>query len=93
MNDPGKEGWTMNIKIQVDNMREAERLSYICNQFPYEMYLRANQYCADPKSTLGVLAMMYAEKTNLIIDTGDMPDDAMVNFSGKISEFVKPVDA
>ncbi len=83
----------MNIKVQVDNMREAEKLSYLCNQFPYEMYLRANKFCADPKSTLGVLAMMYQDKTNLIIDTGDMPDDVIMDFSEKLGGFIKPGEA
>jgi hypothetical protein len=77
----------MFINIKVENMREAEQLSYICNQFPYEMYLRANKYCADPKSTLGVLAMMYNDKANLIMDTGDMPDNIMKEFSAKLAPF------
>ncbi len=82
----------MNIRIQVDNMREAERLSNICNQFPYEMFLRVNKFAADPKSTLGVLAMMYADKTNLVIDTGDMPDDVIMDFSEKLSDFIAPTE-
>ncbi|MEF9896461.1 MAG: hypothetical protein RSJ41_10905 [Clostridia bacterium] len=81
----------MNIKIQVDNMRDAEKLSYICNGFPFEMFLRANKFCADPKSTLGILAMMYTDKNNLIIDTGDMPDEQQKNFVKKIADFVRPV--
>ena len=79
----------MNIKIHVENMRDAERLSYLCNHFPFELYLRAGKFCADPKSTLGVLAMMYADKTNLTLDTGDMPDEELRKFSRSIVEFIK----
>ena len=83
----------MNIKIRVNNMRDAERLSHLCNRFPYEMLLHANQFCADPKSTLGVLAMMYADRTKLVIDTGDMPDDVIMDFSEQLADFVKPAEA
>ena len=79
----------MNIKIHVENMRDAERLSYLCNHFPFELYLRAGKFWADPKSTLGVLAMMYADKTNLTLDTGDMPDEELRKFSRSIVEFIK----
>lgn len=81
----------MIIGINVGSMREAERLSRVCNQFPYEMYLRAKKFCADPKSTLGVLAMMYADRDNMTIDTGDMPDEVIMDFSEALSDYIKPV--
>ena len=81
----------MNFGIQVQTMRDAERLSRICNQYPYEFYLRAHKQCADPKSTLGVLAMMYADRNHLIVDTGDMPDEVIMDFTEDLVDFIKPV--
>ena len=83
----------MLVNIKVENMRDAEQLSYICNQFPYEIFLRANKFCADPKSTLGVLAMMYNDKDNLIMDTGDMPDNIIKEFSAKLTPFTVAEEA
>lgn len=79
----------MQIKVKVETMKDAEKLSYVCNTFPYEMYLRAEKYCADPKSTLGVLAMMYTTKDKLLLDTGDMPDETIRVFSDHISDFIR----
>lgn len=64
----------MNIQIHVDTMKDAERLSTACQKFPYEFFLRAEKFCVDPKSTLGVLAMMYSARDKMYIDTGDMED-------------------
>ncbi|MDO4548795.1 MAG: hypothetical protein Q4D04_11895 [Clostridia bacterium] len=79
----------MTVRVIVDTIHDAERLSKACNQFPYEMYLRAGSYCADPKSTLGVLAMMYQDKNGLAIDTGDMPDKEQKSFIKAIAGFVR----
>ena len=50
----------MLIKIHVDSMKDAERLSAICREHSEEILLRADHFCVDPKSTLGVLAIMYS---------------------------------
>lgn len=78
----------MNIKVKLDSMKAAERLSNVCKAFPYELNLRAGAASADPKSTLGVLAMMYANRRDLRLDTGDMPDDVMSEFTSNISPFL-----
>ena len=74
----------MNIKIHVDNMRDAERLSYLCNHYPYELYLRAGKFCADPKSTLGVLAMMYADRPTCCWTPATCPTRSSVSFPGPL---------
>lgn len=83
----------MKIRIQVENMRQAEKLSAICNNFPYEISLHAKQFSADPKSVLGVLAMMYSDRSDLLLDTGDMPDGEIDKLSRELTEFVKPENA
>ena len=62
----------MLIPIRVDSMKAAEDLSNICKQFPEEIFLRSHVYCIDPKSTLGILAMMYSAKDEMTLDTANM---------------------
>ena len=62
----------MNVHIHVDSMKEAEHLSAICKEYPYELYLRSEKFCIDPKSTLGILAMMYSARDCMYLDTGDL---------------------
>lgn len=78
----------MNIRIKVATMKDAEHLSAICKNFPHEFYLRGDKFCVDPKSTLGVLAMMYSARDNMYIDTGDMDDCVMENFVKALNGFV-----
>lgn len=79
----------MNINIQVNDMKEAERLSIACRKFPYELTLRAgNRLAADPKSLLGVLAMMYEDRRALTLNTGDLPDEYLSDFTQAISPFL-----
>ena len=78
----------MNIRIKVANMKDAEYLSNICKKFPHEFYLRGDKFCVDPKSTLGVLAMMYSARDTMYIDTGDMDDRVMEDFVKALKEFV-----
>ena len=62
----------MLIPIRVDSMKAAEDLSSICKQFPEEIFLRSRVYCIDPKSTLGILAMMYSARDEMTLDTANM---------------------
>ena len=48
----------MIIHIHVNSMKDAEHLSSICKDYPNELFLRSEKFCIDPKSTLGILAMM-----------------------------------
>ena len=70
----------MLIKIHVDSMKDAERLSAICREHSEEILLRADHFCVDPKSTLGVLAIMYSARDSMQLDTGDMGDIAIKKF-------------
>ena len=64
----------MNIHIRVDSMKAAEQLSSICKEFSNELFLRSEKFCIDPKSTLGILAMMYSARDEMYLDTGDLGD-------------------
>lgn len=64
----------MKIHIHVDSMKAAEHLSSICKDFSDELYLRSEKFCIDPKSTLGILAMMYSARDDMYLDTGDLED-------------------
>ena len=76
----------MLLHINVASMKEAEHLSSICKDYPNELALRADRFCVDPKSTLGILAMMYSARDNMYLDTGDIEDTAL-------PEFLKAVDS
>ncbi len=74
----------MQIHIRVDSMKAAEALSAICKEYPCEMLLRSDRFCIDPKSLLGVLAMMYSARDSMFLDTNDMEEDAVPRFLAAI---------
>ena len=78
----------MNVHIHVDSMKEAEHLSAICKEYPYELYLRSEKFCIDPKSTLGILAMMYSARDGMTLDTADMPDADAEKLRAALQDFV-----
>lgn len=79
----------MIINIKVDTMKDAEKLSEVCRDYSDEITLKAGRFCVDPKSTLGILAMMYSDRDHMYIDTGDMEDAEMPKFITRIQPFVK----
>ena len=79
----------MNIHIHVDTMKDAERLSHICKEYENEVYLKSDKFCVDPKSTLGILAMMYSARDNMYLDTGDMGDTVLPKFVEALHDFNK----
>lgn len=80
----------MLIKIQVESMKEAEHLSQICKDYDSEILLRgAGKFCIDPKSTLGICAMMYSARDNMVLDTGDMPEEEVPAFISRIERFIE----
>lgn len=79
----------MNIHIHVNSMKEAEHLSAIIREFPYEISLRADRFCVDPKSTLGILAMMYSARDNMYLDTGDMDDNEIPKLTARLVDYIK----
>lgn len=78
----------MTIHVRIDNMKDAERLSVICRSFPQEMYLRSDKLCTDPKSTLGILAMMYSARDDIYMDTGDMGEEDLSRFMKEIADYI-----
>ena len=63
----------MIVHIQVESMKAAEQLSGICKNYSEELFLRSDKFCIDPKSTLGILAMMYSARDSMYLDTGEVP--------------------
>lgn len=81
----------MTIHVHVDSMKAAEHLSSICKEFENELLLRSEKFCIDPKSTLGILAMMYSARNSMYLDTNDMEDDQIPHLIQAIDSFiVKP---
>lgn len=78
----------MKIRIHVDSMKAAEQLSAICKDFTNEVLLRSEKFCVDPKSTLGILAMMYSARDTMFIDTNDMDDDVIPAFIHAIEGYL-----
>ena len=82
----------MNIHVHVDSMKAAEQLSAICKDYSAELYLRSDKFCIDPKSTLGILAMMYSARDTMYLDTGDLSDWDMPMFLEAIESFIVKED-
>lgn len=81
----------MTIHVHVDSMKAAEQLSSICKGFENELLLRSEKFCVDPKSTLGILAMMYSARNSMYMDTNDMEDQQIPAFLQAIEGYiVKP---
>ena len=78
----------MNIHIHVDTMKDAERLSHICKEYENEVYLKSDKFCVDPKSTLGILAMMYSARDNMYLDTGDLGDRELPKFLKAVDSYI-----
>ncbi len=78
----------MKIHIHVDTMKAAEQLSAICKDFTDEVLLRSEKFCIDPKSTLGILAMMYSARDTMYIDTNTMEDETIPKFVQAIEAYI-----
>lgn len=77
----------MHIHLHVDSMKAAEELSVICKRFPEEIYLRSSEFCIDPKSTLGILAMMYSAKDQMYLDTAQMTEPHLSQLNEALTPF------
>ena len=82
----------MIIHIHVDSMKAAENLSAICKEYSNELYLRSEKFCIDPKSILGILAMMYSARDRMFLDTGDMEDREVPHFLELIDGYLVKED-
>ncbi|MBR1584166.1 MAG: hypothetical protein IJ662_01335 [Clostridia bacterium] len=80
----------MNVHIHVDSMKAAEHLSAICKEFPYELYLRSEKFCIDPKSTLGILAMMYSARNSMYLDISELDENLYPKFLTAIDSYIVP---
>ena len=69
-------------------MKAAENLSAICKGYACSLYLKSEQFCVDPKSTLGVLALMYACKDKMDLDFSDMDASLRAKFLSDIQPYI-----
>lgn len=83
----------MTIHVHVDSMKAAEQLSCICKEFENELLLRSEKFCIDPKSTLGILAMMYSARNSMYLDTNDMEDHQIPKLVEALEAFIVKPDA
>lgn len=79
----------MLIPIDVSVLPNAEKFSSICCKYSDEFYLRSGQYCINPRSMLGVLAIFYSTKSDVAIDTGDMDDETIEKFKADIADYIR----
>ena len=82
----------MTLHVRIDTMKDAERLSHILRTYPDEMYLRSDKLCVDPKSVLGILALMYSARNRMVLDTGDMTDESIAHLILDLNEYLVPED-
>lgn len=85
---PAKGAICMTIHVHVDSMKAAEHLSSICKDYSNELFLRSEKFCIDPKSTLGILAMMYSARDTMFLDTGDLDDREIPKFLHDIDSYI-----
>ncbi len=78
----------MIIHIHVDSMKAAERLSNICKEYDNEFFLRSEKFCIDPKSTLGIMAMMYSVRNRMFLDTGTLDEESLNRFLSEIDSYL-----
>ncbi len=78
----------MIIHIHVDSMKAAERLSNICKEYDNEFFLRSEKFCIDPKSTLGIMAMMYSVRNRMFLDTGTLDEESLNRFLREIDSYL-----
>ncbi len=79
----------MNIEINILGLKNAEKFSDICQNYPTTLYLRSGQFCVDPKSMLGVLAIFYSASDPVLVDTNDMDDETLQKFTKDIDRYIK----
>ena len=82
----------MNMHIHVDSMKAAEKLSGICREFGNDIFLRSDKFHIDPRSTLGILAMMYSSRDHMFLDTGSMDDQIIPRFLDAIDGYIVKED-
>ena len=63
--------------------------SNIVRRYPAEITLKADKFCVDPKSALGVLAILYSARDNMMLDTGDMDDGEIPQLVRDIKDYIK----
>ena len=78
----------MKIEINILGLKNAETFSAICREYPDTLYLRSGEFCADPKSMLGVLAIFYSAVDPVFVDTGSMEEEALERFKKEIAQYV-----
>ena len=69
-------------------MKAAERLSNICKEYDNEFFLRSEKFCIDPKSTLGIMAMMYSVRNRMFLDTGTLDEESLNRFLSEIDSYL-----
>lgn len=84
----------MNIHIHVDSMKAAEHLCSICREYPEDLRLHSDAFSVDPKSPLGILALMYSSKDQMYLDTGNLEANSLQRFLKAIHAYtVQPAMA
>lgn len=78
----------MIVHIQVESMKAAEQLSGICKNYSEELFLRSDKFCIDPKSTLGILAMMYSARNEMYLDTGAVGEKDLPKLMKEIDHYL-----
>ena len=78
----------MLINVKINSMKDAEHFS-IVRRYPAEITLKADKFCVDPKSALGVLAILYSARDNMMLDTGDMDDGEIPQLVRDIKDYIK----
>lgn len=79
----------MILSVHIDNMKEAEQFSAVLRNYAGDITLKADQYCVDPRSILGVLAIMYSAHNNMVLDTGDTPEGDLIRLQADVAPYLQ----
>ena len=62
----------------------------ICRDYPGDLSLRSEKYLVDPKSPLGILAMMYSARNEMYLDITDLDENLYPKFMADIEGYMVP---
>lgn len=79
----------MKIEINILGLKNAEKFSAICREYADTLYLRSGEFCVDPKSMLGVLAIFYSADAPVFVDTGSMGEESLERFKKDIEQYTR----
>ena len=78
--------------VELDVSRSLDGTLYAFHPCMEPRFLRSEKYHIDPKSTLGILAMMYSARDHMFLDTGSLEESDLPRFLQAIDGYIVKED-